>query len=71
MVTAHFVDNDWKLHKKILTFSAISSHKEDDITLVIGKCLEDWGLASKLYTIIVDNAASNSTACTALIGDLK
>jgi len=35
------------------------------------KCLEDWGLASKLYTITVDNATSNSIACTALIEDLK
>ena len=63
--------NDWKLHKKILNFCPISSHKGDDIALVLGKCLDDWGLSSKLYTITVDNAASNSTACTALIADLE
>jgi len=54
-----------------LNFCAISSHKRDDIALVLGKCLEVWGLASKLYSITVDNAVSNSTACTALVGDLK
>ena len=59
------------MHKKILNFCAISSHKGDDIALVLGKCLEDWGLAPKLYTITVDNAGSNSTACTALIADLE
>jgi len=54
-----------------LNFCAISSHKGDDIALVLEKCLEDWDLASKLYTIAVDNAASNSIACTTLVGDLK
>ena len=38
-ITAHFIDNDWKLDKKMLNFCAISSHKGDDITLVMGKCL--------------------------------
>jgi len=54
-----------------LNFCAISSDKGDDIALVLGKYLEDWGLASKLYTITVDNAVSNNTACTALITEFK
>ena len=54
-----------------MNFCAISSHKGDDIALVLGKCLNDWGLASKLYTITVDNAGSKSTACNALIGEFK
>jgi len=57
--------------KKIFIFCAISSHKSDDIALVLGKYLEDWGLASKRYTITVDNAVSNNTACTALISEFK
>ena len=71
VITANFINNDWKLHKKILNFCAISSHKGDDIALVLGKCLEDWGLAPKLYTINVDNAGSNSTACNALISKFQ
>jgi len=71
VITAHFIDNDWKLHKKILNFCPTSSHKGDDIALVLGKCLDDWGLASKLYIITVDNAGSSSTTCTALIADLE
>ena len=50
-----------------MNFYAISSHKGDDIALVLGKCLEDWGLASKLYTIIVGNAGSNSTIVLPLL----
>jgi len=71
VITTPFVDIDWKLHKKILNFCIISSHKGDDIALVREKCLEDWGLACKLYTITIDNARSNSTTWTALVGDLK
>ena len=31
VVTSHFIDSDWKLHRKILSFSPMSSHKGDDI----------------------------------------
>jgi len=41
VVTAHFIHNDWKLHTKILNFCAISSHKGDDIALILEKCLDD------------------------------
>ena len=37
-ITGHFIDNDWKLHKKILNFCVISSHRGDDIALALGKC---------------------------------
>lgn len=40
-VTAHFVDNAWKLQKRILNFCTISSHKGDQLALALGKCLED------------------------------
>jgi len=66
-IIAHYIDNNWKLRKKILNFCVISSHKGDDIALVLGNYLDDWGLASKLYTITVNNAVSNSTTCTFLI----
>ena len=59
------------MYKKPLNFCAISSHKGDDIALVLGKCLEDWGLPPKLYTITVDNAESNSAACNALISEFQ
>ena len=62
-IIAHFVDSNWKLHKNIINFCTISSHRGNDITFVLGKCLEEWGLTSKLYTITVDNTASNNIAC--------
>ncbi|XP_073273203.1 zinc finger BED domain-containing protein RICESLEEPER 2-like [Primulina huaijiensis] len=59
-LTAHFIDKDWKLHKKISNFCPISSHKGDDMAIAITKCLIDWGL-DKVFTVTVDNGSSNDT----------
>ena len=64
--TARFIDNDWKLNKKILNFCPISSHKGETIGILIEKCLLSWGI-EKLFTITVDNASTNDVA----IGYLK
>ncbi|KAL1148125.1 hypothetical protein V6Z11_A10G103600 [Gossypium hirsutum] len=60
-ITAHFIDNDWKLNKKILNFCLISSHKGKSIGMAIEKCLLNWGI-DKLFTVTVDNASSNDVA---------
>ncbi|KAH1046336.1 hypothetical protein J1N35_037120 [Gossypium stocksii] len=60
-ITAHFIDNDWKLNKKILNFCPISSHKGESIGMVIEKCLLNWGI-DKLFIVTVDNASSNDVA---------
>ncbi|KAL1112855.1 hypothetical protein V6Z11_D02G153700 [Gossypium hirsutum] len=60
-ITAHFIDNDWKLNKKILNFCPISSHKGESIRMVIEKCLLNWRI-DKLFTVTVDNASSNDVA---------
>ncbi|XP_073016174.1 zinc finger BED domain-containing protein RICESLEEPER 2-like [Primulina eburnea] len=57
-ITAHFIDQDWNFHKKILNFCPVFSHKGDDMAVAITKCLLDWGL-DKVFTITVDNASSN------------
>ncbi|XP_075500477.1 zinc finger BED domain-containing protein RICESLEEPER 2-like [Primulina tabacum] len=57
-LTAHFIDKDWKLHKRLLNFCPVSSHKGDDMAIAITKCLLDWGL-DKVFTITVDNASLN------------
>ena len=60
-LTAHFLDNDWNLNKKILNFFPISSHRDDVICKAIEKCLCDWGI-DRIFTITVDNASSNDVA---------
>ncbi|KAG6397244.1 hypothetical protein SASPL_143410 [Salvia splendens] len=60
-VTAHYIGKDWILHKKIINFSKIDSHKGDDIGAAIVKSLTDWGL-NNLFSCTLDNASQNDTA---------
>ncbi|XP_042472094.1 zinc finger BED domain-containing protein RICESLEEPER 2-like [Zingiber officinale] len=60
-VTAHFLDSDWKLHKRIINFTKITSHYGEEIGKMVEVCLRDWGI-EKVFSIVVDNASSNDTA---------
>ncbi|CAN1788306.1 Zinc finger BED domain-containing protein RICESLEEPER 2 [Linum perenne] len=64
-ITAHYVGKDWKLHKKIINFTKITSHKGDDIGAKLAECLEEWGLKN-VFTVTLDNASTNDVACTFL-----
>ena len=57
-VTAHFIDPEWNLHKKIISFFLVKGHKGDDIGKAIEQCLMEWGI-NKVMTITVDNASAN------------
>ncbi|CAN6253636.1 unnamed protein product [Urochloa humidicola] len=62
-VTAHFIDEQWQLQKRIIGFFIVKGHKADDIGKNIERCLVDWGL-EKVFTITVDNASPNNGAIT-------
>jgi hypothetical protein len=66
VLTAHFIDNDWKLQKRILNFCPISSHKGVDIARSIEDCVRSWGLIDKVFSVTLDNAASNDVTCVSL-----
>ncbi|KAI5348766.1 hypothetical protein L3X38_001653 [Prunus dulcis] len=55
---AHFIDDDWVLHKRILNFCVIHNHKGDTIGRLVEACLNAWGI-DKIFTISVDNASFN------------
>ena len=59
-ITAHFIDNEWKLHKKILSFVPVSSHKGEYIAKALENYLLEWGLKN-VFTVTVDNTSSNDT----------
>ena len=61
VVTAHFLDSDWKLHKSIINFCSIISHKGEDIERFLEQCLQQWGI-NNVFTITVDNAIANDSA---------
>jgi len=43
-LTAHWIDNEWNLHKRILNFCQVSNHMREIIGQVIENCLLDWRL---------------------------
>lgn len=60
-LTAHFIDSEWKLQKKILNFCQIPDRKEKTIGKMVEVCLINWGL-KKVLSLTVDNANSNDEA---------
>ncbi|XP_062010485.1 zinc finger BED domain-containing protein RICESLEEPER 2-like [Rosa rugosa] len=61
VLTAHFIDDKWEMHKRIINFCTICNHSGNSIGLLIESCLLQWGI-SKVLTITVDNAAANKCA---------
>ncbi|OAY54993.2 hypothetical protein MANES_03G079516v8 [Manihot esculenta] len=60
VVTAHFVDSEWKLQKRTLNFYDVPPpHTGVVICDVLKKCLVEWGIEDKVQTISVDNASYN------------
>ena len=60
-VTAHFIDDDWNLHKKIISFVPVTSHKGEYIAKALESSVLEWGIKN-VFTVTVDNASSNDTA---------
>ncbi|KAI8550331.1 hypothetical protein RHMOL_Rhmol06G0097100 [Rhododendron molle] len=69
-LTAHFIDDNWKLHKRILNFCIVDDHKGDTIGKKIEACLLEWNIGG-VFTITVDNASSNASAMRYLVKKTK
>ncbi|KAM5546469.1 zinc finger BED domain-containing protein RICESLEEPER 2-like [Rosa sericea] len=61
VLTAHFIDNGWKMHKRILNFCVISNHQGTTIGKMLETCLVQWKI-DKVLTVSVDNASANKVA---------
>ncbi|KAL4364101.1 hypothetical protein GQ457_04G022620 [Hibiscus cannabinus] len=66
-LAAHFIDDNWKLHKRILNFQLMDSHKGKEIGKVVEACILQWEIEDKISCLTVDNASSNDVA----VGYLK
>jgi hypothetical protein len=60
-ITRHFIDTNWKYHKRILAFRQVADHKGQKIVRELEECLVEWGI-HRILTISVDNASANDTA---------
>lgn len=61
VLTAHFIDNGWKMHKRILNFCVIPNHQGVTIGKILESCLKAWNI-ERVLTISVDNASANKVA---------
>lgn len=69
-LNGQFIDNDWKLHRRMLNFMMVSSpHSENALSEVIGVSLSEWNMKSKLFTITLDNNCSSHDIYSANLRD--
>ncbi|CAA0809628.1 Unknown protein [Striga hermonthica] len=61
VLTAHFIDANWTMHKRILNFCVIPNHQGITIGKLLENCLQEWSIR-KVLTISVDNASANKVA---------
>ncbi|GKD61913.1 hypothetical protein Tco_1299422, partial [Tanacetum coccineum] len=64
---AHY--DDWVMHKRVINFKPISSHRGEDIRRKLLKCINKWGIKN-VMTITVDNITSNDKALQYLVEHL-
>ena len=66
-MTVHYIDDNWKLQKRILNFSAIDApHTAVALSKAILEKLYKWNIDRKLMSIVLDNYSTND----ALVRDL-
>ena len=49
VLTAHYIDIDWKLNKKIISFVLVDSHKGEAIGKALDKLVIEWELRQVKY----------------------
>ncbi|KAL3510611.1 hypothetical protein ACH5RR_030012 [Cinchona calisaya] len=63
VIIGHWIDSSWKLQKRVLSFVQIPPPRRGvEISDAIFKCLKEWGIENKIFTISVDNASNNDVA---------
>ena len=69
-LTAHFIDKDWNLQKKILNFCYLPPpHSGVALCEKIHHFLCGWQIDDRIFTITLDNASSNDV-CAGLLRNL-
>jgi hypothetical protein len=59
-LTAHFIDKNWVLSKRVLMFSFMPPpHNDASLAENIYNLLEEWEIDKKVFSITLDNASAN------------
>ncbi|KAL6613903.1 hypothetical protein ACP70R_036173 [Stipagrostis hirtigluma subsp. patula] len=71
-ITCHYLDHDWKMHKRILKFSFMKSpHTGIAMFNAVLKSMQEWNIEDKLFAITLDNASNNNAMMKLLKDNLK
>jgi hypothetical protein len=66
-LTAHFINKDWVLTKRVLNFSFMPPpHNGSSLSNMIHDLLEEWGIEKKIFAITLDNASANDRCVDSL-----
>ncbi|KAI8534543.1 hypothetical protein RHMOL_Rhmol10G0098500 [Rhododendron molle] len=72
VVTGHFIDDDWKLQKRVLKICYVPPpHSRVVIADAFYKCITGWGIENKVASITMDNASYNDLTLKNLQGTFK
>ncbi|XP_078439136.1 zinc finger BED domain-containing protein RICESLEEPER 1-like [Wolffia australiana] len=62
-ITAHYIDESWRMNRKVIGFSMIKNPPEGPTILaIIIRCLEKWGIEGKIFSVTCDDGPLNSAA---------
>ncbi|XP_061353222.1 zinc finger BED domain-containing protein DAYSLEEPER-like [Gastrolobium bilobum] len=68
VITCHFVDSEWNLQKRVLSFVKVPPPRHEvDVSDAIFKCLQLWGIESKVFSVSVDNSATRKARRSLLL----
>src|SRR5436190_1052593 len=61
VITAHFIDADWMLNKRIIGFKLFPfPHNSHNLSQIILNVAKEYNIDSKLFSISFDNASENT-----------
>lgn len=66
-LTAHFIDNELKYQKRLLSFTLVPNHTSNTIGRTVEESLRDWGLKNA-SAVTIDNSSSNDVV--AMVRDI-
>ncbi|KAK9755641.1 hypothetical protein RND81_01G040400 [Saponaria officinalis] len=71
-LTAHFIDENWQLQKRVLNFSFLPPpHSGVAMSIKVTGLLREWGIENRIMSITLDNASANDAMVASLKPDLN
>lgn len=71
-LTAHFIDKDWSLQKRVLNFSFLPPpHSGVALCDKIVSLLREWEIDNQIFSLTLDNASANDVSTVLLMNQFK